>query len=294
MTEATLALAFAAGTLAAVNPCGFALLPAYLALFVSRGDPAALQAHPGAALRRAALATVAMTGGFVVVFGTLGLAIAPFALSVERWLPWATMAIGFVLLGLGARLLSGHEVVLALPKVRGRGDPTSSTAAMGCYGVSFALASLSCTIGPFLAVTTTAFRDDSLPGVVAVFLAYSLGMGSVVAALTLAVALSEEALVRRVRRALPYVARAGGALLIAAGAYAAYFGWYEIRVLRGGPVDDPIVERASAWQADLSRAIDNLTVSQVLGVVVGLGWLAWGLGRLAAGRAARRAAAQRI
>ena len=34
MIDGLLALAVAAGMLAAVNPCGFALLPAYLGLFV--------------------------------------------------------------------------------------------------------------------------------------------------------------------------------------------------------------------------------------------------------------------
>ena len=34
MTEGLLALALGAGMVAAINPCGFALLPAYLSLFV--------------------------------------------------------------------------------------------------------------------------------------------------------------------------------------------------------------------------------------------------------------------
>ena len=44
MSTATLLLAFSAGMVAAVNPCGFALLPAYLAYYLgleSSGDAAA-------------------------------------------------------------------------------------------------------------------------------------------------------------------------------------------------------------------------------------------------------------
>jgi cytochrome c biogenesis protein CcdA len=37
--EAPLGLAVAAGMLAAVNPCGFALLPAYLSLLISGDGP---------------------------------------------------------------------------------------------------------------------------------------------------------------------------------------------------------------------------------------------------------------
>lgn len=289
MNEAALALAFAAGTLAAVNPCGFALLPAYLALFVS--GPEARESggcvHGWAPLRRAGIATTAMTGGFVVVFGAFALIVAPFALSVERWLPWATMVIGFGLLGLGAWLVSGREIEIATPKMGGRGDPTCSASAMGAYGVSFAVASLSCTVGPFLAVTTTAFRDDSVLGVVAVFLAYALGMGSVVGALTLAVALSREALVRRLRAALPYVTRVGGALLILAGAYAAYYGWYEVRVLRGDRVQDPIVDTAVGWQSEISRRVAEIGALQIAFVVFALMAAGLLLGRRARRRARR-------
>ncbi|MBA3744490.1 cytochrome c biogenesis protein CcdA [Sporichthya sp.] len=299
MNEAALTLAFAAGTLAAVNPCGFALLPAYLTLFVSGGDtqrPAAAGVHRGqgvrttralAPLRRAGMATAAMTAGFVVVFGTFALIITPFALSVERALPWATVVIGFGLLGLGGWLLAGRELTVATPKLGTRSDPTASARAMGAYGISFAVASLSCTVGPFLAVTTTAFRDNSVLGVVGVFVAYALGMGSVVGALTLAVALSREALVRRLRSALPYVTRVGGGLLILAGAYAAYYGWYEIRVLRGDRVNDPIIDTAIAWQADLSRAIAGLDARDILGAVVVLAALAWLAGRAGTRRRAR-------
>jgi cytochrome c biogenesis protein CcdA len=276
MNGEALALAFAAGTLAAVNPCGFALLPAYLALFVSGPDAAGpaeggtpgghggRARHTTAALRRAGVATVAMTAGFVIVFGSFALVIAPFALSVQRWLPWATIVIGVGLLGLGGWLLSGRQIEVAIPKLGRRGDPTSGALAMGCYGISFAVASLSCTVGPFLAVSTAAFRDDSVLGVVAVFLAYSLGMGSVVGALTLAVALSREALVRRLRSALPYVTRVGGGLLVVAGAYAGYYGWYEVRVLRGERVKDPIIDTAIGWQSGISRAIAELDPGRVL------------------------------
>lgn len=299
MNEAALTLAFAAGTLAAVNPCGFALLPAYLALFVSGPDrPVPDEGGAGsgqrmrgvralAPLRRAGIATAAMTGGFVVVFGAFALVITPFALSVERWLPWVTIVIGFGLLGLGAWLLSGRGLRVATPKVRGRGDPTSSAAAMGTYGISFAVASLSCTVGPFLAVTTTAFRDDSVVGVVAVFLAYALGMGSVVGALTLTVALSRQALVARLRSALPYVTRVGGALLILAGAYSAYYGWYEVRVLRGDRVHDPIIDTAIGWQSDISRLVADLGAAQILGAVAVLAVAAGLWGRAGARRRRR-------
>lgn len=288
MSSVPYALAVTAGMLAAVNPCGFALLPAYLALFVGSGEragpggtadgptagdpapdgPTAGRATAGArlgALRRAGVATAAMTGGFALVFGAFGLVVAPLALSVERWLPWVTIVIGVLLLGTGGYLLTGRELRLPVPKLKPRpgARPSDSAASMGLYGVSYAVASLSCTVGPFLALTSTAFRDGSLLGVTGVFLAYAAGMGAVVGVLTLAVALSQEAVIAKVRRALPYVTRASGALLLVAGAYVAYYGWYEVRVLSGGSADDPVIGRATELQGDLTRWLDDLGFAPV-------------------------------
>jgi len=253
MSASIWSLAFGAGTLAAVNPCGFALLPAYLGLFVAGREGAE---HPRP-LRRAVVATAAMTAGFMVVFGAFGLVVAPLALSVGGWLPWATVGIGVLLVGIGGWLIAGRELTVRTPKFAGRADPTGSALAMAGYGVSFAIASLSCTVGPFLAVTTTAFRRGSVPDVLTTFLAYAAGMGAVVGAVTFAVAASREALVHRLRAALPLVGRIGGGLLLFAGAYAIYYGIYEVRVAHGA-ASDPIVDTAIGWQTAVERRLADL------------------------------------
>ncbi|MCZ7417759.1 MULTISPECIES: cytochrome c biogenesis CcdA family protein [unclassified Streptomyces] len=265
MSSVPYSLAVTAGMLAAVNPCGFALLPAYLGLFVGSG--AGERGGRAAALRRAGVATAAMTGGFTLVFGAFGLVVSPLALSVERWLPWVTVFIGLVLLLTGGWLLGGRELRLPVPRLTPRGDgrPSDSARSMGLYGVSYAVASLSCTVGPFLALTSTAFRGGSVPGVIGVFLAYAAGMGVVVGVLTLAVALSRQALIARIRGALPYVTRASGILLILAGAYVAYYGWYELRVLSGEGADDPVVTTATEWQGEITRWLNDLGFWPVAG-----------------------------
>ncbi|HEY7720856.1 MAG TPA: cytochrome c biogenesis protein CcdA, partial [Pedococcus sp.] len=86
MDPAALSLAVGAGMLAALNPCGFALLPAWLTMVVQGADGADRAVAVTRALRLAA----AMTVGFVAVFGAFGAVVVPLALSLERWLPWAT------------------------------------------------------------------------------------------------------------------------------------------------------------------------------------------------------------
>ncbi|MFG6201280.1 hypothetical protein [Nonomuraea sp. JJY05] len=120
------------------------------------------------------------------------------------------------------------------------------------------MASLSCTVGPFLAVTSAALSGAGLAGGLAAFSPYALGMGLVVTALSLAVALARTAVVARLRRLLPYVSRAGGALLVLAGLYVLYYSWYELRVFAGAEADDPLVGTATAVRATIAGWVAGL------------------------------------
>ena len=262
MDPAVLTLAFVAGAVAAFNPCGFALLPAYLTLLVA--DPSGEQGR-GAAASRALRFTAGMTVGFVAVFGAFALLIAPLAVSIERWLPVLTVVLGVVLLGLGGWLLSGREMKLPAMRRGGKAPGRSWWSKVG-YGVTFALASLSCTIAPFLAVTTTALRTGSLPGVVAAFVVYALGMGAVVGVLAIAAATASSSITSRLRQASPVISRLSGALLLLAGAYVAWYGWFELRVLSGQQVDDPVVDAAIGVQSWLTRTVAGLGTGGVAAV----------------------------
>lgn len=234
------------------------MLPAYLALVVlgdGRGDR-----RRAVAVRRALAATAVMALGFVAVFGTFGLVIAPLADSVQRYLPIVTVLIGAVLVALGAWMLSGRELTVLMPKPR-RGAPTARLGSMFGYGVAYAIASLSCTIGPFLAVTSITFRVGSVLGGLLAYLAYAAGMALVVGVAATTVALAGIAATTAARRLLPYVNRAGGALLIIVGAYVAYYGVYELRLFftRADP-RDPVIEAAAAIQQALSGWLSDIGV----------------------------------
>ncbi|GGS41690.1 cytochrome c biogenesis CcdA family protein [Actinokineospora fastidiosa] len=244
MTE--LGVALLAGMLATVNPCGFAMLPGYLALVVSGQDR-------GVRLGRALAAAGTMTAGFVLVFGVFGLLSVPLLSLLQQWLPVLTVVIGAALVVLGAVLLTGREPTLLLPKLK-RGAPTARVGSMLGYGVAYAVASLSCTIGPFLAVAGVSLRQgDVLDGLVS-FVTYALGMGLVVAVLAVAAAFSVNTGVRRV---LPYVNRVVGGLLVLAGLYVAYYGVHELRVAHAdADPDDPIIAAAGNVQATLAEWVD--------------------------------------
>ena len=236
MDQGLIGLAFAAGLVAALNPCGFAMLPAYL-LLVVQGERRGEQITPGglAPVLRALAATVGMALGFLTVFGLFGALTISAASTVQRYLPYGTVVIGVVLVGLGLWLLSGRELTaLTLRPLRAGWAPNvrrgSWLASMYGYGVSYAIASLSCTVGPFLAVTAAGLRGGSVVAGVAIYLAYVAGLTLVVGVLAIAAATASSALADHLRRILPFVNRISGVLLVLVGLYVGYYGLYEVRL----------------------------------------------------------------
>lgn len=281
MLSGPFALALAAGMAATVNPCGFAMLPAYLAMFLGEEDTAG-----SATVGRALAVSATLTAGFVAVFGLFGLAIAPLAVSIERYLPWATIVIGIALVAMGVALLMGRQLTLHTPRMA-KGGTDGGLRSMFLFGVSYAVASLSCTIGPFLAVTSTTLRSQNTLSGIGMFVVYALGMGLVVTALTVAVALAKAGLVARLRRALPHVNRVSGALLLLAGGYVAWYGWFEVQTLNGGDGSDPIVDRAISFQSWLqNRIVPDRPV-------IAAAWIAAVIGAIALVAAVRRHRADR-
>jgi cytochrome c biogenesis protein CcdA len=242
-------LAFGAGLVAALNPCGFAMLPAYLALVV-RGEDVGRRAAVG----RAVTATAAMAVGFLAVFGGFGVLTVSVAATVQRFLPYVTVTIGIILVVLGIWLLTGREITALRGAARGaRWVPTARLGSMLGYGVSYAVASLSCTVGPFLAVTAAALRGGSVLGAMTVYVAYAAGFTLVVGVLAVATALANSAAVDRMWRIVPYANRIGGALLLFVGLYVGYYGLYEIRLFTGnGTPDDPVIAAAGRVQGAIA------------------------------------------
>jgi hypothetical protein len=67
-----LGFAFTAGMAAAVNPCGFGLLPGYLALYLRDGDATSTRSG-GPRMVRAVTIGVTVTASFIALFGAAGL-----------------------------------------------------------------------------------------------------------------------------------------------------------------------------------------------------------------------------
>lgn len=224
--------AWTAGAAATLNPCGFALLPAYVSYLLGRADGAPL---PRQAVR-GGLAGMSMTAGVMAVYLVAGLVVSGVGTALTRVIPWLGLAVGGAVAGAGLLMLVRPSWNPSLPAERwahrlpGPSDPSRLVA----FGAGYGLASLGCTLPVFLVVTAQALAAGGfLPGIV-VFLAYALGMGTVLVALSLAAATGSGLLARHLRRLLPAVRWIGAAGMVAAGGYLIYYQLTVGRLFLGG------------------------------------------------------------
>ncbi|HXF72168.1 MAG TPA: cytochrome c biogenesis protein CcdA, partial [Actinomycetota bacterium] len=253
MSGVPFALAFGAGLVASVNPCGFALLPSLLAFQLgteARGGTRAARVADGL------VAGLVLTAGFMLVFGAAGAVFALGGGAIVAAVPWITVAVGVGLVGLGAWLLSGRYLAVPLPGLRAPG--TRGNRSLFLFGAAYAVGSLSCTLPVFLLVVGSALATGSLLGTIGVFLAYALGMSTVLMVLCLGTAGVRELVFRRVRRLSPHLQRITGTLLLLGGGYVVA---YWLSLLRGGGQGP-----ALALVQDVQRFAQDLVLR------IGQGW----------------------
>jgi cytochrome c-type biogenesis protein len=250
--DAPLALAFTAGLVATVNPCGFAMLPAYLSYFMGLSDDRA-QAGGAATVRRALVIGAVISSGFLLVFGVVGALVTLGLRAIIDLIPWAAMVIGGGVGILGIAMLLGYEPVVNLPKT-GRARSGRRYSAVFVFGLSYAVASLSCTLPIFLAVVAGSIPRTNVVGGVLLFLVYGLGMSLVLVVLTLALALGKQRLVGWLRRSAASISRVSGAILLLAGGYIVWFWVTNLNdpLAASGPVI--AVER---WSSQLTQLIGD-------------------------------------
>lgn len=264
-----LALAFGAGLLAPVNPCGFGLLPAVLTATSGATGTGACgdsveTAGPVARLAGGLRAGLALALGFTATFTVIGLLLTVGVRSVITLVPWVAAALGAALALIGLAMLAGWHPALRLP---GRHpDPTkvTGTRRLVAFGSGYAVASASCTLAVLLAVVTQAAATTWI-GVIAVFTAYAAGSALLLVSLALLAAGTASALARSLRAIAPYASRIAGALLASSGLYLLYY-WLPQLLGAARPSDGGI----SALSAQVSTWLSahQFAVILVAGVIV--------------------------
>lgn len=272
MIDAPLALAFTAGMVATVNPCGFAMLPAYLGYFLGLED----QTDDTAGIGRALLVGSVVSAGFLLLFALAGAIVSWTSFRVVDASPWLTIGIGVVVTVVGLAFVAGWDPSVVLPRLH-RSGTDRGLWSMFVFGLSYAIASLSCTLPAFSGVVASTFSRESFLAGLATFVAYGLGMALLLMVLTMALALARRGMVVGLRRALPHIQQVSGLIMALMGAYLVWYGIYEIRLVGWGEdVSAGPVSTVTRWSSEISEqliSLDPLRTGLVFALVVAVGAL---------------------
>ena len=254
MTSASLTFAFTAGLVATINPCGFAMLPAYLSYFLGTEEAEALNEKTG--IGRALITGLTVSSGFVAVFSIIGLLVSAGLSAVRQIVPWLTIFIGCTLIVLGIAFIFGYRLRIFLPNFK-EGPNNRNLKSLFLFGVSYAIASISCGLPTFIVVVSTS-ASNFTTGLIS-FFAYSIGMALVLTALTISLAIARQSLLVKLRLFLPKVDRLAGSLMIIAGMYLVVF-WITERI---GASPNRVILEVENWSASLSNQISKIGGARV-------------------------------
>ena len=218
-----LSFAFFAGIVAAFNPCAFVVLPAFLSNYLLK--------HEGEQEIKEKFSKKLFKGlgvggrivlGFMLIFLILGLIIAFFSSAFANLVPYLNLFLGVALIIVAILLLVNKMPSINIPirlpvKASSHGEPSFFH-----YGMIYGFTSFGCTLPIFLAVVVGAVIERGILDGFLTFLAYSLGMGSIVMAITLGIALAKHAFVKKLIRLVPYQTRITAVVLLIVGAYVIY------------------------------------------------------------------------
>ncbi|MFD0205018.1 MULTISPECIES: cytochrome c biogenesis CcdA family protein [Saccharothrix] len=246
--------ALLAGALATLNPCGFAVLPAFLSYYVGTDDD-----HlPGASSRglQGILVGLTVSAGFLAVFSVLGIPVVLGIGQVSNAVPWIGFALGLVMVGAAIATLMGKSIGVRAQGPRiARNDRGVRT--MFLFGLGYGLASLGCTMPIFLVLVGASLATGGGMAAVVVFGFYAIGMAVVLMALSISTALLRGGITRLLRRALPHMRWFSGGLLLLAALYLTYY-WgsvlYRSADARAG---DPVIAFVEGSVARLQAMTDS-------------------------------------
>ncbi|MBM3639409.1 MAG: hypothetical protein FJW98_08270 [Actinobacteria bacterium] len=259
------AYSFILGVLAAVNPCGFVLLPTYLMYFL--GLESNRESTQTASLRRALTVSAAVSSGFIAVFLVVGIITRLFTTVISDNAKYVGLIVGVVLTVMGVAMLAGWKPTFIRPSITTERD--STVRAMFVYGIAYAVASIGCTIGLLTTVVLGSVgRHGFISGVASIVL-YGLGMALFVTALTVTLATAQRGLLTLTRKSLRYIDKVSAVFITLAGLYLTWY-WYGAVTERSS---DSVTGTVEDWQSSVTSFLQDQgawRLAIVFAVIVGL------------------------
>lgn len=264
--EGNFAYSFVLGVLAAVNPCGFVLLPTYLMFFLglegSRPDDS-----QRTSLSRALKVGLATSSGFVALFLVVGTISRLFTNAIERNAKYASIVIGVALVVMGIAMLAGWKPRIITPNISS--GKTRTYRSMFVFGVAYAVASIGCTIGFLTSVILGSINVHGFASGLLSIVLYGVGMGAIVTALTVSFAFAKGGLLRVMRSGMRYLDRVSAVLVLLTGIYLTWY-WYAAIAERDY---GSLVSRVERWQSDVATFLQRQgawKLAIVFGLVIAL------------------------
>ncbi len=159
-------------------------------------------------------------------------------------------------------MLRGFEPIVNLPKLQLSGN-RRELSSMFLFGVSYAVASLSCTIGVFIAVTSTTLTNSSFGRGRRHLRRLRPRDGSDTGGAHDRGGAGQAGSRGRFRSLLPHIHTISGVLLILAGIFVTYYAWVEVQELNGEG-SSAIVDRTRDIQSSLQRWAEQQGAARLL------------------------------
>jgi len=255
--EGNFAYSFILGVMAAVNPCGFVLLPTYLVYYLgtelNREDE-----NKTTTLRRGLSVGTAVSSGFVSLFLVVGIISRAFTTVISENAKYAALIIGLAIVAMGIAMLFGWKLPIAQPDVSVQRKRTTWN--MFLFGIVYAIASIGCTIGLLISVILGSIsRHGFVSGVISIVL-YGLGMGLLVTSLTVALAFARVGLVSTIKKSFKWFDKVSAVFVVLTGLYLSWY-WLGAITDRG---TDGITSRVERWQTKVVQFLQDAGVYPLL------------------------------
>jgi cytochrome c biogenesis protein CcdA len=255
--EGNFAYSFILGIMAAVNPCGFVLLPTYLVYYLgtelNRQDE-----NKTTTLRRGLSVGIAVSSGFIGLFLVVGIISRAFTTVIRDNAKYAALVIGIGLVAMGIAMLFGWKLPIAQPDVSVQRKRTTWN--MFLFGIVYAIASIGCTIGLLISVILGSInRHGFISGVISIVL-YGLGMGMLVTSLTVALAFARVGLVPTIKKSFKWFDKVSAVLVVLTGLYLSWY-WLGAITDRG---TDGVTSRVERWQTSVVQFLQDAGVYRLL------------------------------
>ena len=172
-----LSFSFGAGALTAVNPCGFAMLPIYLSMYLKRSEGRKINFITKFNNSILIITTIGM--GFLVLFLTFGFLIGLGGELLSLLIPTISIFLGIIVLYMGFTQLIGEQSYIPFFQQLASkiGNPSNTDLkSFFIFGISYGIASIGCSLPLFIALITNSIKSQDLVLSIFHFLSYALGM----------------------------------------------------------------------------------------------------------------------